>query len=144
MTGAVPMLLICAAYALLLSFDSIEYCHKILDYLVSHGRFYDALLLFDSRPEIEGLNVDILVQGIVVTSPSVLKSGWGCCLKSIRLASTLALDLVSQWKSDTAVETLLSMQEKLKQHLVSLTFDVGFMTAIDVMQARGLLTAVQI
>ena len=66
-----------------------------------------------------------------------LNQAGGCCLKSIRLASTLALDLVSQWKSDTAVEALLSMQEELKQHLVSLTSDVGIMTSIGVEQAQS-------
>ena len=35
------------------------------------------------------------------------------------------------------------MQEKLKQHLVSLASDVGIMTAIDVKRARALLSAVQ-
>ena len=45
--------------------------------------------------------------------------------------------------ADTAVEALLSMQEKLKQHLVSSASDAGSMTAIDVKQARELITAVQ-
>ena len=69
------MHLICAAYALQFNFDNIEHCHKTLDYLVSHCCLYDALLFVDSRPEMEGLNVDFLVQCIIVTSPSVLKSG---------------------------------------------------------------------
>ena len=122
LTGAVPMHLICAAYALMFNFDNIEHCHKILDYLVSHGRFYDALLFVDSRPEMEDLNVDFLVQGIIVTSPSVLKLCWGLLsrVQNITVTSTLALNIVSQWEADTAVEALLSMQEKLKQHLVSL------------------------